>query len=66
MELERRPRARERLTPAEVRVLRDEMTNYLVGQLAEARLHNGTYRLRMTSRGREVSAAPLVESVARS
>lgn len=44
-ELESKLRQRLDLTPAEVHVLRDEMTNYLMGELAEARLHSETYRL---------------------
>jgi hypothetical protein len=44
-ELEPKLKAREPLLPAEIRVLRDEMTNYVMGELAEARLHNRTYRL---------------------
>jgi ATP-dependent Zn protease len=44
-ELESKLRDRAEFAPAEVQVLRDEMTNYLMGELAEARLHKRTYRL---------------------
>jgi hypothetical protein len=44
-ELEPKLKARKSLTSVEIDVLRDEMTNYVMGELAEARLHNRTYRL---------------------
>jgi hypothetical protein len=44
-ELEPKLKTRKSLTPAEIHTLRDEMTNYVIGELAEARLRNRTYGL---------------------